>query len=198
MDARETIALLPEAARATTVVVDRIDDDAWSRPTPCDGWSVRDLLNHLTSEHLWVPHLLRGETLDQVGDRYDGDVLGDEPRAVWRRTIAASMLAWGGADPDGAVHTSMGEIPTGLYAVQMLTDLTVHGWDLAKGADTAYEPVPDAVETIWSEYRSRRQDGQPVAPVFASPVPTDSEERVDQLVALLGRDPAWPAASHWG
>jgi len=195
MDARETIALLPEAARATSAVVDRITDEAWSWPTPCDEWDVRDLLNHLTSEHLWAPHLLRGETLEQVGDRYDGDVLGADPRDTWRRTIAASMLAWGSADPDGRVHTSMGLIPVGVYAIQMLTDLTVHGWDLAKGARTAYEPVPDAVEAIWAAYRPRRRNGDPIAPVFAAPVPTDSEDRLDQLVALLGRSPDWNAAA---
>jgi uncharacterized protein (TIGR03086 family) len=194
MDARETIALLPEAARAVSAVVDRIGEDAWSRPTPCEGWDVRDLLNHLTYEHLWAPHLLRGETLEEVGDRYDGDVLGEDPRGTWRRTIAASMLAWGSADPERRVHTSMGLIPVGVYATQMLADLTVHGWDLAKGAGTAYEPVPDAVEAVWAAYRPRHRDGQPIAPVFAAPVPTDSEDRLDQLVALLGRRPDWTAA----
>lgn len=190
MDARATIALLPEAARATTAAIDRIGREAWSLDTPCADWSVRDLVNHLTSEHLWAPHLLRGETLDDVGDRYDGDVVGEDPQGAWRQAVARSMMAFGSADPDGTVHTSMGQVPTGLYATQMLTDLTVHGWDVAKGARTAYEPVPDAVEAVWAYARPRRE-GNSDSPVFDRPVSTDSPERIDQLVALLGRDPGW-------
>lgn len=151
---------------------------------------MRDLLNHLTAEHLWVPHLLRGESLADVGTRYDGDVLGDDPLGAWRRAITASVMAWGQADPDGTVHTSMGPIPTGEYASQMLVDLTVHAWDLARVVGVRPHLVADAVETCLA-YEKPRVDQGEVSSMFAAPVPTGSESRVDQLVALLGRDPAW-------
>ena len=41
----------------------------WALPTPCADWDVHDLVNHLTAEQLWVPHLLGGarvEDLDQA------------------------------------------------------------------------------------------------------------------------------------
>lgn len=181
------IELIPEASR---VVTDLPLAGSWDRPTPCDRWSVRDLLNHLTAEHLWAPHLLRGETLDQVGDRYSGDVLGEDPVTAWRRAISGSVLAWGQADPEGTVHTSMGRLPTTEYAAQMLVDLTVHAWDLARGVGVRPHLVADAVEACLA-YEKPRVDGGEVPGIFAAPVPTDSESRVDQLVALLGRDPSW-------
>lgn len=181
------IELIPEASR---VVTDLPLDREWDRPTPCTEWSVRDLLNHLTAEHLWVPHLLRGETLEQVGSRYDGDVLGDDPMAAWRRAITASVLAWGQADSDGTVHTSMGPTPTQEYANQMLVDLTVHAWDLARAVGVRPHLVPDAVEASLA-YEKPRVGGGGVPGIFAAPVETESESRVDQLVALLGRDPGW-------
>ena len=181
------IELIPESSR---VVTDLPLEGQWSRPTPCADWSVRDLLNHLTSEHLWAPHLLRGETLDQVGDRYAGNVLGEDPLGSWRRAITGSVLAWGQADPAGRVHTSMGQIPVQDYASQMLVDLTVHAWDLARAVGVRPHLVPDAVEACLA-YEKPRVDGGEVPGIFAAPVATESESRVDQLVALLGRDPGW-------
>ena len=68
---KATIALLPDAARAVTAVVEAIGPTAWAAPSPCQGWSVRDVLNHLVAEHRWAPRLLAGESLTQVGDAYD-------------------------------------------------------------------------------------------------------------------------------
>ena len=69
--------------------------DLWAAPTPCTDWTVRDLVNHLTVEHLWVPPLLEGRTVAEVGDRFDGDVLGDDPAAAWEAAAAASRRALG-------------------------------------------------------------------------------------------------------
>lgn len=40
--------------------VHEVPDDAWDSPTPCPKWDVRALVNHMVSEHLWVPDLLGG------------------------------------------------------------------------------------------------------------------------------------------
>ena len=92
---------------------DRVADvqpDRWDRPTPCEGWDVRELVNHVTGEQLWAPHLVAGETVEQVGDRYDGDVLGDDPVGAWRRAAPGSVEAF--AEPgalDRTVHLSYGD-----------------------------------------------------------------------------------------
>ncbi len=195
MDQRTEIELLPEAARAVTDVVEQVPDQAWGSATPCGRWTVRDVLSHLTAEHLWTPHLLSGESLERVGDRYDADLLGDAPGRAWRRAVAGSMQAWGSVrDVDAPITMSFGPVRTGEYAQQMLLDLTVHAWDLARGAGAALRPVPDAVERAWAYEKPRVASGG-VAGIFGSPVPTDSQDRLDQLVALLGRDPAWTVVS---
>lgn len=190
-----TIELLPEAARATTEVVDAIAalsrdqrQDRWDDPSPCDEWTVRGVLGHLTSEHLWAPRLLRGETLEQVGDAYDGDVLGADPPAAWRRAMTASMLAWAQADPAGQVHTSMGLIGVHEYAHQMLFDLVVHGWDLAAGAGTAYDPPADAIEDGIAVLTPMVEAGHR-SPIFKPPTGYDGENRLGVLLGLSGRTP---------
>ncbi|MGI8576802.1 MAG: maleylpyruvate isomerase N-terminal domain-containing protein [Nocardioidaceae bacterium] len=59
--------LLPTAAARFGEVVHGVPPDGWSSQSPCDEWSVRDVTNHLVSEHSLAPHLLRGETVEQVG-----------------------------------------------------------------------------------------------------------------------------------
>ena len=53
----------------------------WNAATPCDDWDVRTLVNHVVNELLWMPPLLEGKTIAEVGDRFDGDVLGSDPSA---------------------------------------------------------------------------------------------------------------------
>jgi uncharacterized protein (TIGR03083 family) len=50
--------------------VGMIREDQWDAPTPCEGWTVRDLVDHLVVEQLWVPALLGGATVAEVGDRF--------------------------------------------------------------------------------------------------------------------------------
>lgn len=175
-------------------VVHRVPDGAWSEPSPCAGWTVQDVLAHMTAEHLWAPRLLAGETMEQVGDDYAGDVLGADPVAAWDSAASGSREAWAGADDQTVVHLSFGETPAGEYAEQMLLDLTVHAWDLAKGAGLPVDEgvVPEAVLHVLDYARASGMVGQ--AP-FGPEVATDSADPVDQLVALLGRDPGGEAGS---
>src|SRR6202051_4679497 len=68
--------------RASKGFVERarqIGEQQWSAATPCTEWNVRLLVNHVAGEYLWVPEMLSGRTIAEVGDRLDGDVLGADP-----------------------------------------------------------------------------------------------------------------------
>ncbi|WP_116113939.1 TIGR03086 family metal-binding protein [Austwickia chelonae] len=188
MGSSATIALLPEAARAMNEVLGQVSESAWFDPSPCRGWRVGDVANHVVAEHLWVPHLLRGETLAQVGDRYSGDVLGVDPVSSWRRAMTSSLMAWAQADLGGQVHTGQGVIPVAEYAHQMLLDLVVHAWDIAAGAGVDYVPVDDAVEDSIA-YEKPRISAQGIPGVFGPPSAYAGENRLGVLLAMTGRMP---------
>ena len=74
--------------------VHAVKKNQWHDSTPDTEWDVRDLTNHVTVEQLWVPPLVGGSTIADVGDRLDGDQLGDDPLATWDAAVAASLEAF--------------------------------------------------------------------------------------------------------
>jgi uncharacterized protein (TIGR03086 family) len=171
-------------------LVHEVGPEQWHAGTPCADWSVRDLVNHLTGEHLWVPELLAGATLEEVGDRFEGDVLGDEPVAAWEAAGAASHRAFHRPGAlEGNVHVTGGQEAAEAYGWQMTTDLAVHAWDLASGIGSSVD-IPDELAQDLLD-RARPVVGKHGIPgIFAPPVEVaDTAGPKDQLLALLGRRP---------
>ncbi len=166
-----------------------IDDDQWHAPTPCTEWDVRTLVDHLVNEQLWAPLLLNGATLEEVGDRFDGDQLGSDPLTTWESTsgIARDAFTRPGA-LDGVVHTSMGETPALEYTRQMTIDLAIHAWDLARGIGANEALDEELVEDLY-ELWAPRADLLASSGVFDPPVavPADADTQA-RLLGVLGRD----------
>lgn len=169
--------------------VHQIGATQWADPTPCADWDVHDLLNHLVGEQLWVPHLLAGGRIEDAGDRYDGDVLGEEPQATWEVAARQARTSW--LQPDATertVHLSFGDSPATLYLWQMTFDLAVHAWDLARGigADDSLDPTLVRALLDWLD----GQDLSGASGLFDPPVAVGGNAAAqDQLVALTGRRP---------
>ncbi len=166
-----------------------IADHQWRLPTPCTDWDVYDLVDHLVTEQLWAPHMLAGATLDDVGNRFDGNVLGDDPVATWEASARAARAAF--TEPgalERTVDTTMGETPALEYTRQMTLDLAIHAWDLARaiGADEHLDPaLVAALHEIWEPRAGMLADSG----VFAAPVDVGDEADTQvRLLAVLGRD----------
>lgn len=129
--------------RSCETMLAGVRPDQWSGPTPCTDWDVHTLVNHVVAEDLWTAALFGGTTIAEVGDRFDGDVVGDDPVAAYRRAAAAAIAAVSAAGAlTRTVQLSGGETPGEEYAWQLFTDHLIHGWDLATaiGADDRLEP----------------------------------------------------------
>jgi uncharacterized protein (TIGR03086 family) len=168
--------------------VQAISADQWDQPTPCEEWDVRTLVNHLVSDNRWAPELLAGATIDDVGDAFDGDMLGDDPVTAWEDSIEAALTAFEDDDAlDRIVHLSFGDVPAAVYASQRTTDLTVHAWDLARaiGADESLdaELVTYCYETALAQEDLIRASG-----LFGDPPPGPDDASVQtRLLAFFGR-----------
>jgi len=180
--------LYRRASNTFGAYVRAVGADQWQAPTPCADWDVRTLVNHIVNEELWVPELLGGKTVDEVGDRFDGDLLGNDPVAAWESAAARALQE---VEADGAMerttHLSFGDFPGSEYTLQIFADHLVHGWDLAVGigADTKLDPELVQAATAWFE---------PVEPAYREmgaigerpPIPADADPQTT-LLAMFGR-----------
>jgi uncharacterized protein (TIGR03086 family) len=186
---------IPELYRGAVDVFGRraheITSDQWGLPTPCPDWDVRELVNHVVGEDLWCVPLLGGATIADVGPRFDGDVLGDDPIATWDDAAAAAVAAV--ATPgamDITTHLSFGDVPGHEYTMQLFADHLIHAWDLARAIGTDEALPPDLVDAC-AAWFADREDLYRGAGAIAARVPVGEDASAqDRLLASFGRDPA--------
>lgn len=169
----------------------QVPADAWGRPTPCSLWDVRALTRHVVEEVLWIPELFAGHSLEEVGDRFAGDILGEDPVNAWDRAVTpavATVTAPGAMDRICAL--SMGPTPGDEYARQLGTDLVVHAWDLARatGLDETLDADLVAAALAYSEPWVPMLANLP--DYFAPPIePESGADDQTRLLNRLGRRP---------
>ncbi|MEL6984257.1 MAG: TIGR03086 family metal-binding protein [Actinomycetota bacterium] len=164
-----------QAADKWDEVIAQVGDDDWAKPTPCDGWTVQELVDHAMH---WQG---RG------GDVFGAGVDAGADWGALRPALGAAL-----ADPanlEGNAE-SLGGTPKQAVAGLITADLLVHSWDLARsiGADTT---LPDAAvqSTLMGlarlpeeMLRSDRMFGPAVEVA-------DDASAQDKLIAFVGRTP---------
>jgi uncharacterized protein (TIGR03086 family) len=177
-----------QALDATGRIVGGVPADRWQAATPCADWDARALVNHLVSGNLWAAELAAGGTIEGVGNRLDGDLLGDDPAAAYADSAASAAAVFrrpGALEAPCAV--SYGPVPGSVYAGHRFLDVLVHGWDLAvaTGQDYALDPrlVQECREVIEPQVEAFRSAGA-LGPEVAVPADASAQTR---FLALLGR-----------
>ena len=112
-------------------MLSQVRTDQWTGATPCAEWDVRALVNHVVGEDRWVPPLLAGLTIAEVGDTLAGDLLGDDPQLAWDWARHEAEEAVSAAPDDRTVALSAGPTPVAEYLWQLAADHLIHAWDLA-------------------------------------------------------------------
>jgi len=186
---------LSVALAATEHLVAGVRDDQWHNPTPCENWTVHDLVNHLVGGNRLFAGVLRGGPSPTPGDRsrLQGiDHLGSDAAEAYRTSSADLVAAF--AEPgvmERVVTVPAGTLP-GVAALHLrVVEALVHGWDLAQATG---QPVrfPDALVEQELAFTRRQLGNLPPAPAgqgpFAPPQPVDEQApAIDRLVACLGR-----------
>lgn len=178
--------LAPAGERLARVVTG-VRDDQLGGPTPCQEWTVGDLLAHV---HQFVTVFTQNARKEPVQPPQDlvpewrvaiPEGL-DELTRVWREESA-----WQGQVSAGGV-----EMPASDNAVVAVEELTVHGWDLARATGQPFEvddPSLDVVDRFFKLFAGQGGAGDgPFGPKAAAP---DGATRLERTIARTGRDPLW-------
>ena len=185
---RDTAELHRIACNEVSRRVDQIADGDWAKPTPCTEWDVRALMAHIVSGTCWVAPLVEGLTIPEVGDRFEGDLLGDDPKGAWHKAAATAIAACDGG-LTGIVHISAGDVPATEYVGERILDLAMHAWDLARaiGADERLDPeLVAAAQQVLSEKADLWRQFGALGP--ATEVGPDADAQTI-LLAESGRNP---------
>jgi uncharacterized protein (TIGR03086 family) len=189
----DTVAVMTKVIDETRRVVDGIEPGQLGDPSPCAGWTVRDVLNHITGGATMFALCVRDGSVpdEKLGEIMGGDNLGDDYRASFRAAadLAVGCFAIPGA-MDKIVKLPFGEMPAGAALNIAVFDVTTHAWDLAKatGQSTALDPevlgvaLEIAHGMISDDYRASGMFGP------AIDVPADAPLQ-DRLAAFTGRQP---------
>ena len=158
----------------------------WDAPAPVDGWTARDVVDHLVT---WLPGFLHGG----VGKQPDVPSVADDPvTAWWTHTDAVQALLESPRALQDFTHPQAGTQVLGdAIETFYVADVFMHSWDLA--------PATGLVDTLDPEWRAVMMAGMtPIEQVLrasgqygpAVPVPADAPVQ-DRLIGFIGRDPAW-------
>ncbi len=187
----ELVELHGRGGRRFAALVAGVGPGQWHDATPCSEWDVRTLVHHLLYEQRWVPPLFDGLTIEQVGGRFEGDLLGGDA-AAWPGLLASAIeqahaaVAQPGA-VDRIVHLSFGDTSGQEYVMQLTADLAIHGWDLARatGQDDGLDPGAVAMMLPWAEANA---DLLAASGMFGTRIDTAPGGADDiRLLGLLGR-----------
>ncbi len=193
------VDLTPAAQRLADLVA-RVRDDELTGPTPCPAYTLGDLIEHVGGLAL----AFRAAAEKDIASPYvNGTPSGDASRlqADWRERISADLaaLARAWAKPDawtGMTRIAQQDAPAEMVGVTVADELVVHGWDVARATGQPYSAEPEllgAAQTFLGFFASPDAPAGPEVPFGPSRPVADDSAPLDRVVALAGRDPAWPA-----
>ncbi len=186
----------PDSFALLSGTLDSLNDADLARPTPCAGWTLADLLAHLTAQQ-------RGFSRAAVGhDELDDWAVAAPDRSArdglkaFRRTAFQSVFRMAAALAAGAELT-LAEyrrtVPSRTAAGMQIVDNVAHAWDVAQARDL---PLP--VDADLLEVALRITERIPTDPAgrgrgfaFGPALEPAGSTPLDRFLALLGRDPAW-------
>ncbi|WP_037607364.1 TIGR03086 family metal-binding protein [Streptacidiphilus rugosus] len=185
--------------RDSVALVHRIDAADLSLPTPCDAWTLGELLAHMTAQHLGFAAAALGDP----GDLTPWTVHPVDADFAARYEAAAELVIDAFAQVDVPERSMvLPELAPGRPFATVLAlgfhllDYAVHGWDVARALGEAYAPDAGTTAAVLPvalaipDGSARLAPGSHFGPGLATAPDADTWARI---LATLGRSPSWRA-----
>jgi uncharacterized protein (TIGR03086 family) len=191
VDVTDRLILLDRALDQVSGQLGRLAPDQYADPTPCTGWTVATLAEHLVVDLSRFTEAAQGQRPDWSSPppRVDEDV----PTA-FDQGAATLRTAWREVDDlDVLVSMRIGDVPRSFVLDQQLAEFAVHAWDLDRASghngqldeELAESALAWARQTLKPEFRGEGK-------AFGAEVPVPAgAPATDRLAGFFGRDPDW-------
>lgn len=194
-DTEATATLFTDVLEQLATVVD-IDDSALEGATPCDGFNVGQLQQHVLG---WLQFFAAAlNDPDKASERFDPDTwqLPHDTKGSDIVAIALDDIKRAIEDVPAGQLVVMAEARMTKEAVlaMALGEYLTHGWDLSVSTNQTWQPSEGAAApaleflqgTVVPEYRG------PDTGFFDAEVPApEGASEFEQLLCFCGRDPNW-------
>ncbi len=195
----DPLRILDLAQTRASAVIAAIQTGQLDFPTPCDKWSVRDVINKLVaSTLLFTSFGLREEgdpNLDLINPK---ELIGDDPVGIYNHAASLCREAWRSPGAlDGMATSTIGEAKARSVLNARIFDTTILSWDISRACN-----VPNLIDEEQATYVLR------VAEALVPAVRSHNSERykaavstadnasvLEKLIAVTGRDPLWDSES---
>ncbi len=175
-------------------IVSQIREDQWDLKAPkemvfdgTDTWTVRTLINYHAYDDAWVPDVLDGKTKEEVGTKYDKDLLGKNPLISWNALVEKASNAAQNTDLKKNVHLSYGDYSAEEYLYHISLFRTLRTVDFARflGFD---DSLPEDLAQGMYEYVEKNADYLRSIGVIGQEIQVPSDALYyDRLMGITGR-----------
>ena len=136
-------------------------------------------------------------TLVNQGQAVGEDAAGigsDDPVVALTDAAEANIASWRAPGAfDGERSFPFGTFPADAAAMMNLSEVVVHTWDIASALGTDVTIDPTVADMVYEFYRPMSLDPYRAHGAFGAEIRVDLDAPpADRLLALLGRQPAWP------
>jgi uncharacterized protein (TIGR03086 family) len=167
-------------------LVDRIAPMQMNDRTPCEHFTVHDVLDHMMVLGATFTSMFRGEEAPPVTPPA---VYGWVPAAEFREVMDDLLDAV--ASPgalERTIQSPLGAMPGETFARLVAFDGLVHGWDLATSTGQTLGLPSDVVDAVTDFARQALTDDLRDGDMFKQPTdPGSSAGAIERIVAFSGR-----------
>jgi uncharacterized protein (TIGR03086 family) len=134
-----------------------VSDATWEASTPCNTWTVRDLVDHLIMGNIMTVRLLGGASTEEAMEQLPEDRAlraGREPHAAFVDSADEQARAFREPDAmDRTVHHPAMDMAGAQLLGFRTGDLALHAWDLARAIGADEELDGGLVGHVWEGFQ---------------------------------------------
>jgi uncharacterized protein (TIGR03086 family) len=183
----DIISALESSYDQTAKLVANLEDADMGLATPCAGWDLRAVLNHLAGMVSMFTLVNRGHPAGEDA----GDITAEGPSVVLAQLVRDNLGSWRAPGAfEGQRTYPFGSFPAEAAALVNLEEVSVHNWDLARASGQDASIEDEVAMMVYEFCRSIPLDAYRATGAFGPEVIVAKEAPLtDRLVGLLGRRP---------
>ncbi|MGH3980899.1 MAG: TIGR03086 family metal-binding protein [Pseudonocardiaceae bacterium] len=188
---------LGPAAQQLATLLRGVTDDQLTAPTPCDEYTLGDLIDHVSG----LSQAFTAAAAKELGSGASQGPSGDAGRLDhdWRTRISEQLVAlaeaWRNPDAwEGMTQAGGIDLPAEMAGKVALNELVIHGWDVAHASGQPFDVDPQTLDASMEfvSLMSTPEEEAGRAGLFGPvvDVPADAP-LLDRALGMSGRDPSW-------